>query len=142
MKNGTNPIEDLGKLMDSQMKKVAGANKGIAVELGKINANMSLSVGSLANAIPKGDYMVSLRLTISSLELDTSMTSLETSNENMETGESEGHKHTISGHSHSVDGHKHTVTLPSQLRSIQPGDRVLVAWVGTEPIVVDIVVSS
>ena len=128
MSKGTNPIEDLGKLMDAQMKKVVGANKGISVELGKINANMSLSVGSLANAIPKGDYMVSLRLTISSLVLDTSQTLLNTE--------------TTDNHMHLISRHDHTVTLPAQLRSIQAGDRVLVAWVGTEPIVVDIVVSS
>lgn len=32
--------------------------------------------------------------------------------------------------------------MPDELRGLKIGDRVLVAWAGTEPIVVDIVISS
>ena len=88
-----NSIEALGKLMNSQMKRILKGNKDIALELGSIGPYMALNVSSLGNAIPKGDYMMSLHL-------------------------KEG------------------------ARALQPGDRVLVAWVGTEPIVVDIIVSS
>lgn len=98
----SNAIEDLGKDMVAQMKQVIMRNSGVTVELGTIGGNMSLSVTSLKNAIPKGDYMVSLHLTQAS----------------------------------------HTINLPAKLRGIQVGDRVVVLWVGTEPIVVDIVVSS
>lgn len=34
------------------------------------------------------------------------------------------------------------VPIPEKLRSLAPGDRVLVAWVGSEPVVIDIVVSA
>lgn len=34
------------------------------------------------------------------------------------------------------------VQIPEKLRSLAPGDRVLVGWVGSEPIVIDIVVSA
>ena len=95
-----NSIEDLGKLMNSQMKRISKVNKDIAMEFGTISSNMSLSVSSLGNEIPKGDYMMSLHL----------------------QGSNDG--------------------LPEQLRGLKPGDRVLVAWVGTEPVVVDILVSS
>ena len=123
----SNPIEDFGKEMLAHMKNVSRANTGVTVELGTINSNMSLSVASLGNAIPKGDYMISLHLRGGN-EVQTSSVSLNTETE-------EGHKHSISGHSH-------TVTLPGRLRGLNAGDRVIVAWVGTEPVVVDIVVSS
>lgn len=113
MSNGNN-IEELGKIINQQMKEVLNRNKGITVELGTINANNSLSVASLSNAIPKGDYMISLHLTQSSQTLNTS----------------------------SVEEHEHSINLPSKLRGLKSGDRVIVAWVGTEPIVIDIVVSS
>lgn len=103
-------IEELGKLMKSQMNNVFNANRGITVELGTINKNMSLSVASLGNAIPKGDYMISLHLTHANLKIETE--------------------------------NKDTITLPQKLRGLQAGDRVIVAWVGTEPVVADIVVSS
>lgn len=113
----SNAIEDLGKDMVAQMKQVIMRNSGVTVELGTIGRNMSLSVTSLKNAIPTGDYMVSLHLAQASLQLSTSI-------------------------EESPDRHNHTINLPAKLRGIQAGDRVVVAWVGTEPIVVDIVVSS
>lgn len=94
----SNPIEELGKTLSAQMQHAAHANTGITIELGTIGNNMSLKVASLGNAIPKGDYMISLHL-----------------QQSEETG---------------------------KLRGLKAKDRVLVAWVGTEPVVVDIVVSS
>lgn len=107
-------IDELGKLLNAQMKRAATANQGISVELGSINSNMALVVGSLNNAIPQGEYMISLRLTLPKLLFETKET----------------------------DTHTHEAELPEQLRPVQAGDRVVVAWVGTEPVVVDIVVSS
>lgn len=124
----SSPIEELGKLMDGQMKNVMRANMGISLELGVIGSNLSLSVASLGNAIPKGDYMVSLHLIDNIMKLNTTDVALSTDQ--------------ADGHSHTINEHKHTVTLPARLRGIKAGDRVLVAWVGTEPVVVDIVVSS
>lgn len=110
-----NPIDDLANVLDIQMKRtVSAANKFPTYELGTIQSNMSLSVSSLSNNIPKGEYMVSFRLTIGSLTFKTKV----------------------------EEEHAHSVTLPTQLRGLKAGDRVLVAWVGTEPVVIDIVVSS
>lgn len=38
----------------------------------------------------------------------------------------------------STEGHRHSVTLPK----LQKGDHVLVAWVSTTPVVIDIITSS
>ena len=124
----SSPIEELGKLMDGQMKHVMRANQGITLELGVIGENLSLSVASLGNAIPKGDYMVSLHLIDNHMQLDTSYIALSTSQND--------------AHSHTIGQHNHAVILPARLCGLKEGDRVLVAWVGTEPVVVDIVVSS
>lgn len=120
-------VEELGKMITAQMKSVYQRNSGITIELGTITSNMGLSVDSLGNTIPKGDYMISRHL-MQEMSVTTNSVALN-------TGETDGHKHAISGHSH-------TATLPNKLRGIQAGDRVLIAWAGTEPIVVDIVISS
>lgn len=130
----SNSIEELGKLLNSHMQRTSSAKIGISVELGSINGNGSLVVGSLNNAIPKGEYMVSFRLTLPTLLLNTKEVELRTE-EALKTEEALEHAHTIKKH-------KHEVELPVQLRGLMPGDRVLVAWVGTEPVVIDIVVSS
>lgn len=109
-----NPIEELGELLDSTMKGRIRANRSTPLELGTINGNMALQVDSLSNAIPKGEYMVALRLKLESLIITSS----------------------------SADGHTHEVKLPEVLRGIKAGDRVLVAWAGNEPVVIDIVASS
>lgn len=109
-----NPIEELGELLEARMKGRIKANETPTLELGTINGNMALQVDSLGNAIPKGEYMVSLRLTIGSLTVT----------------------------SETAEAHTHRVTIPGVLRGLKAGDRVLVAWAGNEPVVIDVVVSS
>lgn len=138
----SNPIEDLGKIMDSQMKRVMSANNGITVELGIIKPTMALHVDSLVNDIPAGEYMISLHIQDEPLTINTTTENLETSEASLTTEKEEEHTHTIKPHKHSISGHKHSVTLPNKLRGLQAGDRVLVLWAGTEPVVVDIVISS
>ena len=125
-----NEIEKFGKLMNQRARQVAGAYKDAPPELGVINGDWSLSVSSLSNTIPKGEYMVTLHL------------KTENTNENLTITATDGaHSHVQS--SSQVEGdHSHVVLVGETIRGIQPGDRVLVVWVGTEPIVVDIVVDS
>lgn len=68
-----------------------------------------------------------------------------------DTEESGEHEHTIEGgninengsHSHPAAGsHSHEVLLPEKMRSIQPGDRVLVAWVSNDAIILDIILPA
>lgn len=109
-----NPIEELGELFDNTMKGRIRANERPILELGTINSNLALQVDSLGNAIPKGEYMVALRLKLSSLTLTTASSNV----------------------------HTHSVKLPEELRGLNAGDRVLVAWAGNEPVVIDVVASS
>lgn len=47
----------LAKTINSQIRKIYKENKDIIVELGTIMSDISLSVPSLSDTIPKGEYM-------------------------------------------------------------------------------------
>lgn len=128
-----NNKERLGDVLDGRMKKTSSAAVPTSMELGTINNNMSLSTDSLQSPIPKGDYMIDIRLKCNTY--DTSKTAHTHSG-----GTHGGHEGGSGDHSHS-DG-EHTHRLPEEFRPVQAGDRVLVAWCGNEPIVVAVVVSS
>lgn len=51
-----------------------------------------------------------------------------------------GHESGDGGHTHSNQAaHVHDVLIPETMRKLKPGDRVLVAWAGKIPVIVDIV---
>ena len=124
-----NNIERLGNLFTSQIKRTVDGNKSIIAELGTIGANLSLKVSSVKNAIPKGQYMLSRSLTLGSSGSKLTVT---------KSGQGK-HEHTDIEES---GEHNHDVVIPDKMRSIRSGDRVLVIWVGSEAVVVDIVKSS
>lgn len=107
----------LASVLSSRMKRENEVP--LVVDFGEIQANHSLITNAFPIPIPKGDYSVcrhvgSLKFTISE-------------------GEHDGHEGQIN-----TGEHMHTVKSPS----IQPGDRVLVAWVQNEAVVVDIIEKS
>lgn len=120
-------IQRLGGDLSSRMKKTAGANVPTTMELGRINGDLSLTVDSLSNTIPKGSYMVSLWLTH-----DTYYSY----DERYDTDK----KPTRDPHDEEDGLHDHRA--PSVFRKLEPGDRVLVAWAGSEPIVISVITSS
>ncbi|MCL6597933.1 MAG: hypothetical protein K6T81_04265 [Alicyclobacillus macrosporangiidus] len=83
------------------------------LELGTIQSDMSLKLDGFGAPIPQGHYLVCRSLTLPDPMAVTSP-----------GGEN--------------------VPRPAQLAPLKPGDRVLVAWVnqGTDPVVIDVVVSS
>ena len=130
-------MKRLSKTLANRMKATSREAVPTTIELGKINDNLSLTTDSLQGAIPKGDYMVNLMLASS-----TYRTSIET---HTHDGGSHGHSggdHSHSGGSHTHNGGDHDHRLPEDFRLLEPGDRVLVAWCGNEPVVIAIVVSS
>lgn len=115
-------IQKLGQTLANRMKQTSNAAVPTTLELGIVNANMSITTDSLQAAIPKGDYMVNLMLT------------------GGRSTSTESHTHSGSDHSHSGGAHSHD--LPSAFRGLRAGDRILVAWCGNEPVVIAVVVSS
>lgn len=116
-------IQKLGDTLTGRMQKTARAAVPMTLEMGTINENLSLSTDSLRDQIPRGDYMVALHLAAGSYRTST-----------------ETHTHSGSNHSHNDGAHSHD--LPGAFRGIQPGDRVLVAWCGNDPVIISIIVSS
>lgn len=97
-------MQRLGAVLANRMKQTSNAAVPTTIELGTVNANLSITPDSLRVPIPKGDYMVNYLLSGAS------------------TGSAEDHSH----------------TLPS----LRPGNRILIAWCGNEPVVVAVVVGS
>ncbi|MGN0999700.1 MAG: hypothetical protein ACI4PO_09130 [Faecousia sp.] len=132
MSRNSKNMQRLGTTLSNRMKQTSNAAATISVELGKVNVDMSITPDSLGYSVPKGDYMVNLLLT------GEIYTSKETHTHS--GGAHGGHEGGDGTHFHSGGEHKHF--MPSAYRNLQPGDRVLIAWCGNDPVVIAIVVSS
>ena len=110
-----NNIDRLGNAITDKMKKISNAAVPTFLELGKVNSDMSISTDSMPVRIPIGDYMVNI--TLNSPTYNTSTQTLSY-------------------------GHTHDHRLPNNFRSLQSGDRILVAWCGYQPVVLAIISSS
>lgn len=119
---GTNK---LANVLAVRMKKES--KSPLALDFGEIQANGSLITNTFPVPIPKGDYSVLRQLTLGF------------TGEKLTITKDDG-KH--GGHTNGDGIHSHIVLIPEKMRSIRPGDRVLVAWVQNEAVVVDIVMSS
>ena len=106
-------MQRFASVMANRMRQTSNAAVPTTIELGIVNANMSITPDSLRAAIPKGDYMVSLLLTSGRFTADAS-----------------------------YDGYTHKHELPEAIRGLRPGDRILIAWCGDDPVVIAVVVSS
>lgn len=126
-------LQRFGNVMNGRMKKTSNAAVPVTVELGTINGNMSLSTDSLMTPIPKGSYMIDIRL---------GCTTYKTSDEeHTHSGGTHG-GHSGGSGTHTHNGGEHNHRLPQEFRALKAGDRVMVVWCGHEPVVTAIVTSS
>lgn len=114
---GTNK---LAVVLSQRMKKEN--ESPLILDFGEIQANGSLATNTFPVSIPKGDYSVcrhvgGLSFTISE-------------------GGHAGHEGQTQ--TYRTGDHSHTAEPPT----VKPGDRVLVAWVQSEAVVVDVIVKS
>lgn len=133
-------VQRLGQTLASRMKKSAAAAIPTTLELGIINGNLSLTVDSISNPIPQADYMVALHLTHETYYSYNELNSSANAPHHHEGGTHGGHTGGNGSHTHDDGLHDHRA--PSVFRRLEPGDRVLVAWIGYEPVIVDIVVAG
>jgi len=114
-----------------------------ALELGTIQANMSLLLDRFPAPIPRGEYLICRSLTLSD-----PMTITPTGQGNHPHGPSGGHTQAagdgVHTHPNTEGAHRHDIPVPQQLSALKAGDRVLVAWTnsGLDPVIIDVVVSS
>lgn len=108
-------INALSRVLGSETNnRVANGNTNW-LDFGKILPDGSLKTNKFPIPIPAGDYIVCHSMNPGPVEVRTS--------------ESGGGEYT----------HSHTVTLDKQLLSLSAGDSVLVAWVGNDAVVIDLI---
>lgn len=116
----------LAHLLSDRMKETSNAAVRTTIELGTYNKDGSITPDSLRVRIPKGEYMINFMLS------DDTFTSQDTisisGGAHPQEGGDGSHEHTNVGeHSHKV---------PKKLFPLKEGDRILIAWCGTEPVVI------
>lgn len=99
----------------------------LVLDFGIIGSDYSLTTNTYPVPIPKGDYSVCRAVTY-----DPSVPLTQSYND----GE---HSQPDAGYG---GAHTHDIKLPEKMYWIRPGDKVLVAWVQDEAVVVDLVYSS
>ena len=110
----------LAKVITSRIKK-HGENP-LVLDFGSLQPNGSLLTNTFPQEIPRGQYTVCRHLTYG--KQGETLTWVKILN------------HSLS------DPEISDVIIPVKMRSLLPGDRVLVAWVQDEAVVIDIIESS
>lgn len=129
-------LSKLAQVMQQRMNRNQDANGALVLDFGTIQSDMSLKTNTFAIPIPQTDYHVCRQLT-----LGPTGSWLTTTNVNKAGVPLDGeHPNHTAGEN--FGRHKHSVLVPEKMRSIKPGDRVLVAWVQSEAVVIDIILPA
>lgn len=115
----------LASVLSQRMKREN--ESPLILDFGEVQANGSLVTNTFPVPIPKGDY--SICRSVIGYTLATSESSW--------IGHLQSDKH-IHGSPSGVPAHSHDVPMPK----LKPGDRVLMAWVQNEAVVVDVIEKS
>ena len=142
-------LNKLAQVMQERMRKNQEADGALVLDFGTIQKDMSLKTNTFAIPIPQKDYHVLRQLTLGKTG------SILTQTQKTDKSNSGGHSHNsfvltaaaggpVSGTiGNASDGkHVHDVLVPEKMRSIAPGDRVLVAWVQSDAVVIDIILPA
>lgn len=157
----------LGQAIARRIAKHVDGESSLVLDFGEIKDDESLVTNTFPIPIPKGDYHVLRSLTYGKtgdILAKTQTIGNPGSGEHNHkvinlTGVHGPVKGTVgtpasgqpdppdppqssAGGGGSEGAHQHHVLVPEKMRSLKPGDRVLVAWVQNEAVVIDIVVSS
>lgn len=139
MKQNTEGYNMLGRALQKRMQQVGETPP--LLEFGVIQGDMSLLTNKFPMPIPQTDYFVCRQLTLG--ETDDPLTKTQ----NIDNPNDGRHDHAACGatdsEGHTQDGaHRHDVLIPEKMRWIKPGDHVLVVWVDSDPVVVDIILPA
>lgn len=124
-KRGNPGANKLANVLVGMMRKTN--EHPLVLDFGIIGSDYSLTTNTYPVPIPKGDYSVCRAVTY-----DPSVPLTQSYND----GE---HSQPDAGYG---GAHTHDIRLPEKMYWIRPGDKVLVAWVQDEAVVVDLVYSS
>lgn len=160
-------LNKLAHVMQERMNRNQDANNSaLILDFGVIQDDMSLKTNTFAIPIPQADYHVCRQLTLGPTHnilaktQDIGMPHSGSHIHNTHSLTCDHHGGNVTGTTgeatsaapdppipsqrtaggDSSDGmHQHHVLIPEKMRQIKPGDRVLVAWVQSEAVVIDIV---
>lgn len=125
------------------------SDKPPVLDFGKINGDFSLTTNRFPKPIPKDDYSVCRSVIYSTaypLSEDVQGSPKRKPKSTKITIEDGMHVHACGSPfcpwPAPTGEHWHWVELPPKMRRLQPNDRVLVAWVDNEAVVIDIVFSA
>lgn len=121
--------------------KACGASP-LLLDFGTIQGDLSLLTNTYPIPIPKTDYTVCRQLALGAT--GTLLTSTATDGKHSHGPSGEHAQEIGSGaHSHTNEApHAHSVLVPEKMRKLKKDDRVLVAWVQNEAVVVDIILPA
>ena len=138
-------MNHLARVLHGRIQESEGANSDLVLDFGVIQSDYSLLTNTYPIPIPKSDYLVLRQLTLGNTGayLTSTVGAGKVGDGTHSHGESGGHEGHTSGdgkHEHKNEApHVHTVTIPEKMRWLKPGDRVLVAWVQHDAVVLDII---
>ena len=136
-------LNKLARVLSGRAQSTQEAYNDLILDFGQIQKDYSLLTNTYPIPIPKSDYLVLRQLTLGSAGSSLTTTTEAGIHEHSGNGAHEGHESGDGIHSHGQAGeHTHSVLIPEQMRSIRPGDHVLVAWVQNDAVVLDIIVSA
>lgn len=134
-------MSKLARVLNGRIQNNREAYGDLVLDFGQIQSDYSLLTNTYPIPIPKADYLVCRQLTLGGTGSQLTATGTKGTHEHT-GGTHEGHTSGDGSHTHDGGGHSHTVTIPEKMRWLNPGDRVLVAWVQNDAIVVDIICSA
>lgn len=131
----------LAGVLHGRMQQTAA--KPPALDFGQIQSDYSLTTNIYPVTIPASDYLVCRCAAHKEAILTTTQTG-QGQHPHGPSGAHAGHSTGDGTHSHpATEGaHVHDVLRPDSMRAVKPGDRVLVAWVGNDAVVIDVVVPA
>ncbi len=129
---GNEGINKLAGVLQNRMHSINYRPQ--VLDFGQIQGDMSLITNRFPQPIPQSDYMVCRQLTLGKKNAPIDPDPM-----TQESGNFDG-KHDL--HVSGNGKHRHILLVPEKMRSIKPGDRVLVAWVGDDACVIDIILPA
>ncbi len=130
-------MNKLARVLHGRMKSEREAFSALPLDFGEIQKDYSLLTNTYPIPIPKSDYLVLQDLTLGETGAQLTTTTQNGAHTHGNNGSHGGHVGGDGSHEHESSGtHSHTVLIPEKLRWLKPGDRVLVAWVQHDAIVV------
>lgn len=133
--DGNPGINALARTIQGQILRNREADSALILDFGTIQGDMSLLTNTYPLPIPKSDYLICRQLSLGPAGAVLTQTKEEQGqHEHTENEGAPKHKHP------DTEGdHIHDALVPPTMRSLAPGDRVLVAWVGRDAVVIDLI---